>query len=872
MSKAVQSERKDRLESFKIGHVNLGLVAAGVVIAICLAFYLPLLRQPDIRQPVVAWFVRKLLPVALIHVSALLLISLILKVKARGAFLYWGLSLAVLLVAGDAEHAVAFFALAAFGLMLAATGSGLTRILLPGDWRSWPVSLGFGILAVSFAGACLSAVHLFKWWIVLLLVLMALFLALRDETFSPAAFHQRWRRLSSRWDLATALALEGAFLVFVFIYVAASRPETSSDAMRFYWPYVKLLKHNSGFFDIPFQWPYIIPQAGLTYAGALFLLAGPVAVRWSMTLAWVALVAIVARCRLEPDSDGSVPLAVVLVLASCPILLGVTSSLMHDTFVCLATVMLALVCLHAEDPGSGRFWGAVGGAAGLAMTSKYSTVVYAVPLGFWALIRSIRAHGWKKTIRGLAIAIATCVLAASPWLWHAYRGSGNPVFPFLLKIFPSQLWPRGLGKMNLDNFRLPPGPRGWFLWPIDLTYHTDRFAEGYAGSLGLVLPMLLLLGIPLLWKGTATERVLVLSAAIGTTILWFQTAYIRYWLPGLWLLTWAAAPAAARLARSSQARFWVCAAALGISLLQLPFHMMTSWLDPKGWPWDYYTGKVSDDDYLNRGYPGFRRFRNLEALNRGWPRVWMTAYEAAGHLSVQPMDALLWELEMHGAMDPRSKIKYLGSAGCTYWIVNRDSEDAKWLKVTGISPYYWDEKNLISSKGPAAVYRMKSAGEALEAFDSRARAGTDLLLDGGFEQGEAASFEYWNANGSARRISSALGARQGEAFAQAAPSQGLRQDVPLPPGLKSVELTCWVRGAHPDKAVSAGLEVNFSDAAGAFFAGQSETVPAREGWNQYRLTTAVPSQAVYAIVYLSSRGDGSAACFDDVHLYSQGSH
>jgi hypothetical protein len=32
------------------------------------------------------------------------------------------------------------------------------------------------------------------------------------------------------------------------------------------------------------------------------------------------------------------------------------------------------------------------------------------------------------------------LFVAAPWLWNTYRLSGDPFFPFLLKIFPAPLW------------------------------------------------------------------------------------------------------------------------------------------------------------------------------------------------------------------------------------------------------------------------------------------------------------------------------------------------------------------------------------------------------------------------------------------------
>ena len=75
------------------------------------------------------------------------------------------------------------------------------------------------------------------------------------------------------------------------------------DGIRFYAAYINLLKVNSGFFSIPEQWYYIVPRAGLSYAGTLMILGGPMAARWSMFLAWLALMGI--ACRGQVKALGS---------------------------------------------------------------------------------------------------------------------------------------------------------------------------------------------------------------------------------------------------------------------------------------------------------------------------------------------------------------------------------------------------------------------------------------------------------------------------------------------------------------------------------------------------------------------------------------
>jgi 4-amino-4-deoxy-L-arabinose transferase-like glycosyltransferase len=172
-----------------------------------------------------------------------------------------------------------------------------------------------------------------------------------------------------------------------------------------------------------------------------------------------------------------------LVLASCPVVLLETSSLMQDTFVALVAVLVALICLRGKDPGSIKFWAVIGGLMGLAWTTKYNLANYAIPLGCCAFLRSWKVKSWKRSLGGAALGVACALLTAAPWVWNTYRLSGNPLFPLLLKTFPSPLWSDSVWPDGIVSVgrHLSPGLKGWLLWPVEMTYQTVS-VEGYPGT------------------------------------------------------------------------------------------------------------------------------------------------------------------------------------------------------------------------------------------------------------------------------------------------------------------------------------------------------------------------------------------------------
>ncbi len=855
--------------SFRIASALVLLsIAAGF------AFYLPLLGRLPERREAFVFFLYRLLPWALGHTGILLLLNAVLKFRARGSFLFWGASAAIIIVIGGWQHAKGLLLIALIGVVFGWLGNLVARAVLPQESRGWGVSLGLGILCVSLVAAFLAWGHVLKWWVISPLLIPPVLLEIRRRPW--AAFPKAWAEFSSRWNTALALALQGLFLLVVFVYVGALAPETQSDALRSYLPYARQLRLDSGFADVPYQWAYIIPQAGVTYAASVLVLFRERALQLSSFLVWLALIGVICRRKTEVPLEARV--AVAVVVASCPVVLWVAPTLMQDCFTCLTVAMLAIICLEGRDPGSRLFWIAAGACAGVAWAAKYSTLAYAVPLLLAACLRSYRGRGPARTASGLVLASFGGALTLAPWLVHTYRQSGNPVFPFLLKVFPAPLWPLGVGFSNLDNFRLPPGPRGWFLWLTDLTYNTSRFVEGPDGKLGITLLAFFLLSLLAFWKGTAIVRTLIASAFLGTALLISLTAYLRYWMPGLWLVAMALAPAAAALARSPRSRVLLSAAAAIILASQAFSATLSYWTDPRGWPWRYYSGSISSSAYVGaRGLDMLARLQ--QSWGRQWPRVWYTSYDEIGRFNVRPMEVAIWELALH-RLEPRSKIQYLCSARCSYWVVDEDSLDARWLKEAGIGTFFWDDRLLVASDGPVRVYRMLPEHETMSAFDGRARPGSDLLLNGAFDAGHSGRANFWLTDGSAQWLPLTADAESGGCF-RLDPGGSVHQYIPLPPGLETLEFHMSARSIRSDRTTRLRWDVVFRG-----FEKDPAQIPGNEWphaereisrtasdaaagstWTHYQAKTMVPAFSSYAVVYVSNPDGGGGAFVDGLHLY-----
>ena len=93
---------------------------------------------------------------------------------------------------------------------------------------------------------------------------------------------------------------------------------------------------------------------------------------------------------------------------------------------------------------------------------------------------------WRTAVAWSAAGGATFLAAASPWYAYVYAGTGNPVFPYLHRWFPSPYWNDKISLHDVYEsfFKLSPGPAGVLTFPWAATYQTQHFHEGNDGFLG----------------------------------------------------------------------------------------------------------------------------------------------------------------------------------------------------------------------------------------------------------------------------------------------------------------------------------------------------------------------------------------------------
>jgi hypothetical protein len=402
--------------------------------------------------------------------------------------------------------------------------------------------------------------------------------------------------------------------------------------------------------------------------------------------------------------------------------------------------------------------------------------------------------------------------------------------------------------------------------PLDMTFKTGLYVEGYNGVLGLALVLFLIIAIPALRRSSWRSWGLFASGVVGTLALWQMTTYVRYWLPGLWLVGLGLAPGAAAWIRGRRVRVVFVFAAGGIAVYQILFAMANLWSEPDGWPWKYYRGGLTDEAYLDRGFPGFAGLRKVPELNQGWPKIWFTTAGIVGQLPVLPLEAAIWELNSHVKAGWRARIEYLGSLGCRYWVVNEEAGDELWLRATGLGRFFWDEESRVAKAGPYGIFRMKSADEILHRLDSNNAPGSELLADGGFEAVRNAKPVFWMNYQNPIVQSDAAGAKEGSNYAVLGSADCWVQVVPMPNGVKKVELSQWMKRKTPDQPSAGQLQLNWVDAEGNVIDVKNLVCTPGSDWTEYRMEVEVPPGAETTSIYASGSAGTGSVCVDASHF------
>ena len=328
------------------------------------------------------------------------------------------------------------------------------------------------------------------------------------------------RKIPSWWRplrLSRTEQLAAALLVFVLLlhWLVALEPEIGPDALSMHLvvPMTVALSHQWTFDVTKHLWA-VMPIGANWCFTLCYLLGGESAVRlFNLALLGSMVGLLISAIRkwlpLAPT------LLVVALFGATPLVQLVTGSLFVENF-------WALLCLGAlvslglyREGGRAHFLYLTFVLLGAAAATKALALAFLPPfcmIALWTL--------WKPRMPGsarkAAIALACYVMFAAPPYLIAYAKTGNPVFPYLGRIFPSSY-----GNSAAAFEGPPPGPSLTLRTPYDLTFHTSLFREVQDGATGFQYFLFVPLGVLLLrrkWPDLALLSVPTLAVFAAITL------------------------------------------------------------------------------------------------------------------------------------------------------------------------------------------------------------------------------------------------------------------------------------------------------------------------------------------------------------------
>lgn len=435
---------------------------------------------------------------------------------------------------------------AAVGFLLAgcsALGDGVTRLFYwiqgarmhgarepraPLDSLAFAVST-FAGLALYVTFLALTApfrIHYIALWALLLALPL---LVNREHLGRLAAFGKQAFAPVPAISRATALPLVVLGISLLAHLVLIPKPEAGADGLAMHLALPVRLAANHLFAYDPgvFLWS-LMPMAGTFSFAIAYMLGGEAAARLLdfVFLALIVLILVRILRRWAPDWAAWL---VVGVFVSTPLVQLVTASLMIENaqtgFLLAAFASLLNAWKNRTEIPEGEAERAdrdrsvaamlAGLLAGAALASKSGSFAIAVPI----VVMAARA----VPRRTLAIAALFLAVGLPPYV-NAWARTGNPLFPFLGNVFPSQYTN---ANWYIKDVRWTEKPSWRTLY--DLTFHSSKFYESQDGGFGfqslLLLP--LALAIPYRRWPQASRAGFWLAVATAPFVL-LSVPHLRY--------------------------------------------------------------------------------------------------------------------------------------------------------------------------------------------------------------------------------------------------------------------------------------------------------------------------------------------------------
>jgi hypothetical protein len=521
---------------------------------------------------------------------------------------------------------------------------GLLKLRAPSDEAGKALSVALGCVGLEILLFLLGHTLGFRPGILLGLVLLGILALGRSEPFLGEGLSV-WGT-GSGWVAGLCLA---SFLL------AGAAPATDWDALAYHLDIPKTYLAMGRMAPLPFSFNANMPHGcELLYVLPLSLAGAPAAQMLH------GLFGLAACCMMPLLSERrSNPLALAAA-CSCPLFLTMASTANAELL--LGLFFAGGLCASLSPRLKEARWALVAGLfAGACASVKYTGLWYAAAI----LLCSARRWG----VRRLPLAIAAFAVPILPWLIRAACITGNPVFPVLNSVFPSELWSdvqsRQLHSLY-GSIGMGRGLVDYLLIPYRLLRHAR---PDYAHFNGVISPLHLGL-VPCAFLARDQARTRLLQALGLVALVWAASVQnLRYLAPLLPCIAWAGA-AGLEAAGSGRLRTWASRAAVAVCCLLCA----ASW-SQKGPALSAASGRVTAEEYVRASVPGASA---IAFINRSLPENsqvlalwWNQAYGVDRTLWCDQVFEASWIFRMvHECPDSaslRQRWKELGATHLLLW-------------------------------------------------------------------------------------------------------------------------------------------------------------------------------------------------------------
>lgn len=351
-----------------------------------------------------------------------------------------------------------------------------------------------------------------------------------------------------------------------------------------------------------------------------------------------------------------------------------------------------------------RHWLLLTGAfCGFAASTKYPGLFFPLVFGVVTLYVAIREHKSSPPLLLTAVVLAI----AGPWYVRNYYYTGNPVFPFLPKIFGYSFWSAedvGVLVAVMKNIGFGRGPKALLALPWRLAFRQDVFYG--------VIPVttLYFFALPLLavfsFKDARIRK--LFGLALAFTLFWFITDQeLRYLMPAFPMMSVAAAASLDMLVgvipfSRKWWNHWIVTVVIGGAITFGGWQFVYRF-----WPRPIPVTQQQRDNYLTNALPTYPAYRLLNDLKGRNYKVYAlydvnVAYYADGTFMGDVFGPARYDRVVAKLSDSRALYSELRTLGVDFLLIN----NVVWKVELPHDAFFDAHFKLVYSQDPVHVYEL----------------------------------------------------------------------------------------------------------------------------------------------------------------------